>query len=578
MSNDKKNKKRRGLFQKKPVTKQTDRRDLNNRSNISRDRDNWEIPREVNRKQVERKKPNQRPNGSNVPNNKRSESYEQNKRRLQEQSKKRKSNEDYKKIRVYNQEDLVKSNRKRQLNRSGNKYIFYTYIISFIVLLYFGSNVYRFIAKDGVDSMKLTKVTIDTPKQYDGLIVRDETLYVATTTGEVDYKIANDEKAKAGDLICTIVDATVTEEITNISSEEFVKASQEYNSDVENINDRIKSEFDYGKVTDLSRAYIYAEKIYESMEIRNQIILSKVNSSGGTSVSSAVKESLYTKSSGIINYNIDGFEEVYNVAGIENITEENVKDAIKVSPPVRNKVINAGDNVFKSIRSNTWNIVTFVDNSEIEQRNIQPNKTIEIYVNRTNTYLPISAKVKSITPGDKTSKIVLECYSFMADFAEQRTVSIKLAEENVEGFKIPKTAIKEKDTYAINNDFIFFNESEGYEYVVKEGYNGESYEVPIVKYSKTDVFTYILKENMELTKGDVLVKDGAKYQIPEVSKIYGVYVLNTGVASYREVYPSDGLLEDNSLMFFESRENKNIRMLDNIAVNADEVTENQIVY
>ncbi len=487
-----------------------------------------------------------------------------------------KNEENYKKLRVYKQEDLSE-----KINTSSNdrRKSFYFGLVGFIILLYFGSNIYRMFADSTVETMQISKITIDTPKIYDSLIVRDESVVNATQAGEVDYKIANNEKARVGDLVSTIIDENVEDSEYNLSSEEFTEMSKISNADVENINDRIKSEFSYGKINDYSKAYIYAEKIYESLEIRNQIIVSSMYASGnGTSVKSAAKESLYTLKSGIINYNIDSFEDVYTPEKIDDIALDDIKNATKTDETVRNKVVAVGESVFKIIESNTWYIVAYVDTSEIKTRGIEQDKNMEIYLSKANVFLPVRAKVFSIIEGDKTSKIVYQCDSYIGDFAEQRVVSIKLAKENVEGYKVPKTAILQKEAVAINKEFVFFNEAAGYEYVIKRGYDGEEYEVQIEKYNTKENVVYVLKETTDLNMGDMLINGDKQYQIPEIYKINGIYVLNTGIAVFKEVFPSEGALADTSLAFLEAKSNVNIRMSDTIAVNIEDVNENEIIY
>ncbi len=488
----------------------------------------------------------------------------------------REKDPNFKKIRVYKQDEL---NEKVTIVSNEQRKRFYVGLVGFIIFLYFGSNIYRMIAGSGVETMQLSKISIDTPKIYDTLIVRDENVTAASKAGEVDYKIANNEKARVGDLVATIVDENIQEETHDISSEEFTQVSKVSNSDVDNINDRIKNEFSYRKISDFTEAYVYSEKIYESLEIRNQIIISSMyNAEGSTSVSTSEKESLYTAKSGIVNYNLDSYEEVYTTEKMDEIVYDDIKTVVKDDSTVRNKVVAEGENVFKVIESNVWYIVAFIDNEEIKSREIELDKVMEIYLSKSNTFKPVMSKVHSITEGEKTSKVIFQCDSFIGDFAEQRSVAIKLAKENVEGYKVPKTAIIKKDAIAINKDFVFFNEEQGYDFVVKEGYNGEQYEVPIVKYSTTENVVYVLKETSDLNMGDMLINGDKQYQIPDVYVINGVYVLNTGIAVFKEVFPSEDTLSDESLVFLESKNNTNIRIHDTIAVNIDEITENEIIY
>ncbi len=487
---------------------------------------------------------------------------------------KRKENSNYKELRVYKQEDLIG---KKNRNNNNRRTQFYVSLTAFIILLYFGSNIYRMFAGDGVAEMQLEKTVVDTPKVYDGLILRNEVLTKATTDGEVEYKVANNEKARVNELVAQIVTGDQVVQNVDISSEEFTAANKVHNTDIENINSRIKSEFSYSKIQDYSQAYVYADKIYESMEIRNQIILSEMDASATAKDTSTVKEQFYTSVSGVVSYDLDSYEEIYTLEGIDEIDEDDIKTVSKANTAVRSKIVSAGDVVFKVLTDNYWYIVAYIDNEEVKSRGLTVGSNYELHVNKTNVYVPVMSKIESITEGDKTSKVVFKCDSYSSDFADERSVSFKLAKDNIEGFKVPTTAIKQKEAIVINNDYIFFNEEKGYDYVVKQGYDGESYEVPIVKYKTENANTYVLKEDTELSKGDMLIKEGEIYQIPDIYMINGVYVLNTGVVTFKEVKIYEGALDDASVVFLESSENQNVRIHDTIAVDVNEISEDEII-
>ncbi len=517
--------------------------------------------------------PNRNPNN----NINRSRSENVNKRSDDERRKINKGSDQnvYKKLRVYNQEDLIA---KQNSNNNARRTQFYIGLTAFIILLYFGSNIYRMLTNDGVNDMQLEKTVVDTPKVYDGLILRNEVLTKTTTDGEVEYKVANNEKAKVNQLVAQIVTGDDIVQNIEISSEDFTTANKEHNTDIENINSRIKSEFSYSKIQDFNQAYVYAEKIYESMEVRNQMILSEMSATTTTSEKSTVKEALYTSVSGVVSYDLDSYEEKYSLASIDDITVDDIKLVTKANTAVRSKLVAKDDIVFKVLTDNYWYIVAFIDNDEIKSRGLASGSNYTIYANKANVFVSIISTIDSIVEGEKTSKVVFKCDNYTNDFAEIRSISFKLAKDNIEGFKVPTTAIKKKESVVINKEFVFFNEENGYDYVIKKGYNGETYQVPIVKYKTENVNIYVLKSDTELNKGDMLLKDDEMYQIPDVYIINGVYLLNTGVVTFKEVNIYNGALEDQNVVFLESNMNKNVRISDTIAVNVADISEDEIIY
>ncbi len=48
--------------------------------------------------------------------------------------------------------------------------------------------------------------------------------------------------------------------------------------------------------------------------------------------------------------------------------------------------------------------------------------------------------------------------------------------------------------------------------------------------------------------------------------------------SEQEIFPTENLLDDTTIEFLEIKNNSNVRIHDTIAVNVDEVDENEIIY
>lgn len=167
-------------------------------------------------------------------------------------------------------------------------------------------------------------------------------------------------------------------------------------------------------------------------------------------------------------------------------------------------------------------------------------------------------------------------------YATDRFLEIELVMNKKTGLKIPTSAIVQREFYRIPEDYVTKNEDTDTEITLKvehfddDGSSTTRYVTANV-YSHSDGY-YLVDRNL-LTQGDSILMENSSNRIQlqekDVEILHGVYNINKGYAVFREITVID---ENEEYCIVSSNNIYSLAAYDYIVMNADEVTEDQIVY
>lgn len=488
---------------------------------------------------------------------------------------------------------------KKVKKNNNSQVIAFIVVFSIMLLLYFAGSLYKFYTREEVEYIVLQKSTISVPNTYSGIITRDETVYNSSNDGDIEYYIRNGERAKKNELVAVIVNQSNVDsyetEISNINdeilkNEEFRGDQGMFTSEINKVNELIKQEIYNKNYKSFADAYVLKENLDESIGLRNQMLLSQERNANTSTVNDKVyyqqkineaTAKFNALHSGIVYYGMDGFEETLTPSNISEITENQTKMDVKLNKPSYDKAVYAGDQVFKIVNDNTWYITLYVGNDDVNKNKLIQGGYKKIYVQNELDYIELNAIVETIESDGKDSKVVFKINDNIVEFLQYRTVSLKLDKDIYEGIKIPKKCVVQKEILNVDNYFVFEDELTGGSYVYKKQYDGTALRIDINPYRKDENVSKIIAEQTVLTSGDVLLSNdnvdiATIYQIPKKETINGVLVINTGVASFREIYVNEEL-QDGEYVILNPTINNNVRVMDKVAIDTVNVIEGQIV-
>ncbi len=446
-------------------------------------------------------------------------------------------------------------------------------LVFIYILFYVGS----YFARDKVSIYEVVegKSAVMSNRSYTGFAMRTETVVGAENSGYVNFYVKNGSRVSKTTTVYTLDESgTLAQLLENASSEDTENLSAENQTQ---INYEIGQFVNRFNETDFSNVYDFKYDLNSLLlECININRLNSLNASMGESGNVfQLKGSPY---SGVVEFYTDGYE---------GTTIENISDDIFDEKKYTKSGISSGDLVengsplFKVISSEDWSILIQLDKDDVQK--YSENEYVNVRFLKDN--LKTTAGLEILNIGDKYyGKLTFK--RFMIRYADYRYLDIQIIGNNVEGLKVPKTAIAEKDFMTIPIEYLVKGGDSNETGFNKKVYNesGESsieFVTPAI-YMKDDTYCYI--DNDTLKNGDIIENtntasaDGTypEYQVGSTTgKLKGVYNVNTGYTEFRSV---SILGESNDYYIIESGTNYGVQIYDHIVLDASLVKDKQIVF
>jgi hypothetical protein len=417
-----------------------------------------------------------------------------------------------------------------------------------------------YLTQTHVTSYEVMKGTITGNYRYHALAVHTETIVNATQSGSVHYYEREGSKTSAGSVVCSI----------NETGAEDPVVISDFTIDSDNasrLRDTISSfTIDYSGST-----FQHTYDLKASLQSRISEIIDE-NNDGYVSV----RNQCTAPESGFVIYSIDGYETLTDSDLSSDLFDENGYSATNLR---NQKKVSAGNPLFKLITDETWYLyfpidsklmTELVDNTSIRFRFLKDNETF-------------SAPFTIVQNGTESfGKITLN--NSLVRYSTDRFLEIELVMNKKSGLKIPTSALVQRTFYRIPEEYAIVNQDTDTEIVLKaqsfaeDGSANTRYVTATVYSYDSDSGEYLIDQQLLEDVSYLLIDDSAKkMQITDkyLETMYGVYNINKGYAVFREVTVID---ENEEYCIVESNNIYSLAAYDYIALNAADVTDDQIVY
>lgn len=439
-------------------------------------------------------------------------------------------------------------------------------IVIAAVLLYVVISVVSSLSKESVTIYQVSKGDVSNDITLQGLAIRDEVIVNTQKSGYLCYYITDGEKVKKNSTVCTIDE---TGEIYNTEN----NSDSNYNAllssnDYASIRSLISSyKLSYSDVT-FYNAYSFETSANNKVfELTNEVLMQQAGSSGrGLSSVSA-------PDSGLVTYYIDGYEN-YQIS--EKIKASDFDKAGYDKKAMKSgDYAEAGSTIVKIIPSEQWNIVAPISQDQLAE--LDGQSYVKFRINNSNFTITMPF---TIIEGSDGSYINIAIDKYMSNYLSERFVTVELIQSDESGLKIPSSALVEKQVYRIPLSYLSAGSNQSNENrlnLQRTDDNGnKTIQQMQPKIYKTDEkYTYVDPEGFE--DSDILVNITSNATIAasllELYPLTGVYFANQGIAEFRRVTVIKTIDE---FVLIESGEE--LKAYDNIVLDAQSVTENQLIY
>jgi hypothetical protein len=482
-------------------------------------------------------------------------------------------------------------------------------ILAFALLLlvcYLGGYIFSLINRERISETTVMFGSIEPVRVFQGVIVRNETVYYSNAAGMVIYRKQDGDRLHAGAVAASVQDAAVVQRIWDsilllqeniLEHHENRMLSAAVENEINGLMAQLVRSVDNLSLSisalDMQSLYGLTHRAEQLIYNRNNIIynetqgIPRITNELGLQfwqLDRAVSQTT-ARNSGIISYRTDGFEYRFTPANVRVLSKEETftnPNYNEISTP---GYVNPGDPIFKIVNSNEWFIAAYLPLDQVADWRQNETRSIFVDDGKGNfNELQCSVHFIEINGLAGEAYVVLSVNRAMTDFLNQRGISFKIKRGLTEGLKIPNSAISDKVIYKIPVECVM--ERGGLRHVLRFNPHTNGFEeVTLVVFSSEPGFLHIIAEYNSIKIGDVLSVPDTFNETRLVSQsedIKGVYVTNTGVAVFRRIHLSNAHAGD---MFgnihytiLDPAINNGIRVQDRIATDASGVRENQFVY
>lgn len=296
--------------------------------------------------------------------------------------------------------------------------IIFAYILLQISINIIGKN---------IDTLVIESETVELKVSAKGLIIRDEYLIKSNQSGIIKSMVNNGEKLKKGDALAAIYSNS--------------KDLEENKSKIVQLNkeiDELETEYENSK-SDISKELINV-KIKNKKEQR--VVLNDENNKN--------INYLNITTSGVVSTKYDGYEDIYTLDKLENLTSKDIEDAENnyKELDIENTSIKESEVVARIIQSDYSYIAICTKDDDI----FEDNQKVEIVFDSEN----IQGNVEKIYRNGNDNVVIFKISNQNVEIYDTRVKEFDIIYKQIDGLKVPKQSVKEKNdqkgVYVLNQE------------------------------------------------------------------------------------------------------------------------------
>lgn len=296
--------------------------------------------------------------------------------------------------------------------------IIFAYILLQISINIIGKN---------IDTLVIESETVELKVSAKGLIIRDEYLIRSNQSGIIKSMVNNGEKLKKGDALAAIYSNS--------------KDLEENKSKIVQLNkeiDELETEYENSK-SDISKELINV-KIKNKKEQR--VVLNDENNKN--------INYLNITTSGVVSTKYDGYEDIYTLDKLENLTSKDIEDAENnyKELDIENTSIKESEVVARIIQSDYSYIAICTKDDDI----FEENQKVEIVFDSEN----IQGNVEKIYRNGNDNVVIFKISNQNVEIYDTRVKEFDIIYKQIDGLKVPKQSVKEKNdqkgVYVLNQE------------------------------------------------------------------------------------------------------------------------------
>ncbi len=441
-------------------------------------------------------------------------------------------------------------------------------MILFVILIYTAAVAWNYLKKEHVSIYEVNETSIADDSTITGFIIRNEEVIRSEESGYVNFYHADQSKVGKNEVVYTIdSNGSLGDLLDQVGADSKATAA-----DIANMREVI-SDF-YMNFTPSS--YYNVKDFHYNVE---NTIFEQSRDNLYSDLKKQLSENEFTgeftrcrsKSSGILSYSIDGYEEMTQ----ESVTAELFQKVASVERKQlsSSEKIEKDTPVYKLVSNEDWKIILLLtEELEIKLRDMS---TVRVTVKKDNVSFNADLTIQN---NGGTNFAVLSTSRFMGRYLNDRFLDVELNLNSAEGFKIPNSSILTKEMTMIPENLATSGGNDTEKGVIRVLYeeDGSSRKefTSLADCPVSDGYYYVSES--VLKPGDTIIdpSNNEPYTVQKVAEEEGVYCVNMGYCQFKKI---EKIYENNEYTIISSDTAGGISNFDHIVVNPDRINEDDFV-
>ena len=480
-------------------------------------------------------------------------------------------------------------NRKKVITRYKKRRFQWIYLIFAGIVIYLFVQVAHFADNDNIALFEVkTSETMNTNRQYTGMITREEYVYTADHAGYINFYITNGQKSASGATVYTIDETGNYSQLLIAASNDGADLARESLLEIKSELTEFSASFDAMSFRDV---YSMKDRIAVTvMDALNDEAIRQLNETSADASFYRVS----AEQSGFVVYASDQYDGLTAAELTSNDIKRQVADTLVHKS---GELVSEGDFAYKLIKDDCFSIHFLLTEDDMNQfgKDLSYTEPTRQQVYLTEMDQTITGDLYLELLADDVVGARIDFISRGSNFLDSRFVEFEMVKNEITGLKIPATAVTEKSFFLIPAEYLP-SESKSNVFFYKEALNAmgevtvetvqariygtvtETVEAEDGEGTRPqDVWYYVGCE--ELALGDVLRKadsDGS-YVVSKQVSLPGVYIANQGYTEFRQIEIL-GTTADGEYKMIASNTRYGISPFDYIVIDATGMEEYRVLY
>ncbi len=332
-------------------------------------------------------------------------------------------------------------NQNKKNNSNIVKVLIVLLLISFI--LYYIDNL-----RVNIDSYTAEIDIMEDKITTKAILIKDEDIYTSDYAGNIKYYFEEGERVKKGSLLATIylnaqaskineeidkVERAIISKENNLENENSIEIINNLEKEIQNLIIENKKEEAFRRIEAYKKEANFKNEytnlsLEELKEKKQNLILNL----------SENNVNIYSQSSGLISYQIDNTENIYNSDKLERYNSGDYNFLEIRTKIIKENNIDYGDPIIKIINNFHWYLMFNVETKESID-----NKYLNIRLKKIDKI--VSGKVYKNIQNNSGKFLIIKIDRYFNEFLNDRYTDVELILDRYEGIKIRKSSIVEKD-------------------------------------------------------------------------------------------------------------------------------------